>query len=59
MNSAEALSSDGAAEVKNEEKARPRPRTSKKQEKLAFRGLGRAENRKKWLSEASDKQETR
>ena len=54
MNSAEELSSDGAAEVKkwekgssegsDEQKTRkngfPMPRTSRKQEKLAFRGLG-------------------
>lgn len=31
---------------------------SRKQEKLAFRGLGRAENREKWFSEASDEQKT-
>ena len=43
---------------KNEEKARPRPQMSRKQEKMAFRGLGRAENRKNWLSEASDEQKT-
>ena len=35
---------------KNEEKARPRPRTSKKQEKMAFRGLGRIENGENRLS---------
>ena len=51
MNSAEALSSDGAAEVeKGSSEASdeqeigkncfPRPRMSKKQEKIAFRGLG-------------------
>lgn len=54
MNSAEALSSDGAAEVKKWEKGLSeasdeqkigkngflRPRMSRKQEKLAFRGLG-------------------
>ena len=38
--------------------ARPRSRMSRKQEKLAFRGLGRAENREKWFSEASDEQKT-
>ena len=32
---------------------------SKKQEKLAFRGLGWAENSKNWLSEGSDEQKTR
>ena len=54
MNSAEELSSDGAAEVKkwekglsedsDEQKTRkigfPRARTNRKQEKRAFRGLG-------------------
>ena len=31
---------------------------SKKTEKMASRGFGRAENKKKWLSEASDEQKT-
>lgn len=31
---------------------------SRKQEKLVFRGLGRAKNKKNWLSEASDEQKT-
>ena len=31
----------------------------KKMKKRLVRGLGRAENRKKWLSEASDEQKTR
>ena len=31
----------------------------KKMKKRLVRGLGRAENKKKWLSEASDEQETR
>ena len=38
---------------KIEKDSRPRPRMNKKQEKLAVRGLGLAENRKKQSSEAS------
>ena len=49
-------SSEASDEQKTEENSFPRSRMSKKQKKIAFRGLGRTKNWKKWLSEASDEQ---
>ena len=51
-------SSEASDEQKTGKNGFPRPRMSRKQEKMVFRGLGRAKNKKNWLSEASDEQKT-
>ena len=51
--------SEASDERKMRKTAFPRPRMSGKREKLHFRGLGWAKNRKNCISEASDERKTR
>ena len=51
-------SSEASDEQKTEKNSFPTPRMSKKLKKMAFRGLGRAENWKNRLSNPLDEQKT-